>query len=77
LFQYFYSINGEENNPYITGGNTFLLSLRSFYKQQPGKENVRALADAELCQIHYTDLIKLKTESEGFKAFYIGHWKTW
>jgi CRP-like cAMP-binding protein len=72
LFQYFYLKDGKEITTYITGENTFLLSLRSFFKQQPGKEKIRALADAELWQIHYTDLVKLKTGSEAFKAFYIG-----
>lgn len=71
LFQYYYSKDGKEITTYITGENTFLVSLNSFFKQHPGKENVRALADAELWQIHYTDLVKLKTESEAFKTFYI------
>lgn len=72
LFQYFYLKDGKELTTYITGENSFLLSLSSFYKQQPGKENVRALADGELWQIHYTDLVKLKAESEAFKTFYMG-----
>lgn len=71
LFQYFYLKDGKELTTYITGENSFLLSLNSFYKQQPGKENIRALADAELWQIHYSDLQKLKAESEAFKIFYI------
>ena len=72
LFQYFYLKDGKEITTYVTGENSFLLSLHSFFKQQPGKENVRALADAELWQIHYSDLEKLKTESDAFKTFYIG-----
>ena len=71
LFQYFYSRDGKEITTYITGENTFLLSLHSFFKQKPGKENIRALDDAELWQIHYSDLVKLKTKSEAFKTFYI------
>lgn len=71
LFQYFYLKDGKEITTYVTGENTFLVSLISFYKQQPSKENVRALADSELLAIHYTDLQKLKKESEAFKTFYI------
>lgn len=72
LFQYFYSKDGKELTTYITGENTFLASLTSFYRQQPSKEYVRALADSELWMIDYTDLQKLKAESEAFKTFYIG-----
>jgi CRP/FNR family transcriptional regulator, anaerobic regulatory protein len=71
LFQYYYSKDGKEITTYVTGENSFLISLHSFFKQQPGKENVRALADAELWQIHYADLEKLKAESDAFKTFYI------
>ncbi len=72
LFQYFYLRDGKEITTYITGENTFLASLSSFYKQQPSKEYVRALADSEIWVILYNDLVKLKTESEAFKTFYIG-----
>jgi CRP-like cAMP-binding protein len=71
LFQYFYTKDGKEITTYVTGANSFLLSLMSFYKQQPSKENIRALADAELWMIHYDDLIKLKTNNEAFKKFYL------
>jgi CRP/FNR family transcriptional regulator, anaerobic regulatory protein len=72
LFQYFYSKDGKEITTYVSGENTFLASVSSFYKQQPSKEYVRALADSELWMIHYNDLAKLKTVSEAFKTFYIG-----
>jgi CRP/FNR family transcriptional regulator, anaerobic regulatory protein len=72
LFQYFYLKDGKEITTFVTGENTFLLSLWSFYKQQPSKEYVRALADGELLQIHYDDLVKLKTENNAFRTFYIG-----
>jgi CRP/FNR family transcriptional regulator, anaerobic regulatory protein len=71
MFQYFYLKDGKEVTTYVTGENTFLASVTSFYKQQPSKEYVRALAHSELWQVHYTDLVKLKTESEAFKSFYI------
>lgn len=71
LFQYFYSKDGKEITTYITGENTFLASVYSFFKQQPGKENIRALADAELWVIHYNDLDRLKSNSNSFRTFYI------
>ena len=71
LFQYFYLKDGKEVTTYVTGENTFLASLSSFYKQKPCKEFVRALLDAELLMIHYNDLAKLKDRSNGFRTFYI------
>ncbi len=72
LFQYYYAKDGKEITTYITGTNTFLLSIISFYKQQPSKENIRALSDAGLLMIHFDDLVKLKTNNEAFRNFYIG-----
>jgi CRP-like cAMP-binding protein len=72
LFQYFYSRDGKEITTYVSGANAFLASLISFYKQQPSKEYIRALADSELWTLHYDDLQKLKKESKAFAAFYIG-----
>lgn len=71
MFQYFYLKDGKEITTYVSGENTFLASVSSFYKQQPSKEYVRALVDAEIWQIHYNDLAILKKESEAFKVFYI------
>ena len=71
LFQYFYAKDGKEITTYVTGANSFLVSLSSFFKQQPSKECVRAIADAEILQLHIDDLKKLKKESEAFKNFYI------
>ncbi|WP_336517762.1 Crp/Fnr family transcriptional regulator [Pollutibacter soli] len=71
FFQYYYLKDGKELTTYVTGENTFLASVASFYRQQPCKEYVRALIDSELWQIHYTDLAKLKVENEAFKSFYI------
>lgn len=71
LFQYFYLKDGKEITTYVSGENTFLASVSSFYKQQPGKEYVRALVDSEIWQVHYDDLAKLKSGSDAFKSFYI------
>ncbi len=71
LFQYFYLKDGKEITTYVSGENTFLASVSSFYKQQPGKEYVRALVDSEIWQIHYDDLSKLKRGNDAFRTFYI------
>lgn len=71
LFRYYYLRDGEEITTFASGANAFLLSLCSFYKQQPSKENIRALADAEIWQVHYKDLVLLKNESNAFNRFYI------
>jgi len=72
LFQYFYLKDGKEMTTYVSGQNTFLASVSSFFGQQPSKEFVRALLDAEIWQIHYNDLARLKSGNDAFKSFYIG-----
>lgn len=71
LFQYFYLKDGKEITTYVTGPDTFLLSLTSFFKQQPSKENIRAITDTEILAIHHTEMMRLKKENEYFRAFYI------
>jgi len=71
LFQYFYLKDGKEITTYITGENSFLASVVSFYTQKACKEFIRALTDAELLMLHYSDLLKLKASNEGFRTFYI------
>jgi CRP-like cAMP-binding protein len=71
LFQYYYLKDGNEITTYVAGGNSFLASLISFYKQVPSRENIRALADSELLMIHHDELAKLKSSSEAFRTFYI------
>jgi len=63
--------DGKEITTYVTGENSFLASLSSFYHQKPCKEYIRALADSALWMIHYNDLQKLKTASAAFQSFYI------
>jgi CRP/FNR family transcriptional regulator, anaerobic regulatory protein len=72
LFQYYYLKDGKELTTYITGKNTFLASVYSFFKQKPGREFIKAITDAEVWTIHYDDLAKLKTTNEAFRTFYIG-----
>lgn len=72
LFQYFYLKDGKEITTYVTGPNAFLLSLSSFFKQAPSLENIRSMTDATILTIHYDEVMRLKKENEGFRAFYIG-----
>ena len=72
LFQYYYLKDGKELTTYITGENTFLASVYSFFKQKPGREFIKALTDAEIWTIHYDDLATLKTTNNAFRTFYIG-----
>ena len=71
LFQYYYIRDGKEITTYVTGENSFLVSLSSFLKQRPSREFIRALADSELYMLHYDDLAALKTKSQAFRTFYI------
>ncbi|MFN8289488.1 MAG: Crp/Fnr family transcriptional regulator [Chitinophagaceae bacterium] len=71
LFQYYYLKDGKEITTYVTGPNSFLLSLSSFFKQQPSRENIRAITDTELLAIHHDEMMRLKKENEAFRAFYI------
>ncbi len=71
LFQYFYLKDGKEITTYVSGENTFLASVSSFFNQQPSKEWVRALVNSETWEISYNDLTILKSESNAFKNFYI------
>jgi len=71
FFQYYYLKDGKEITTYITGENTFLASVSSFFKQQPSREFVRALTDAEVWVISHANLMVLKRENDAFKSFYI------
>ena len=50
LFQYFYLKDGKEITTYVSGENTFLASVSSFFNQQPSKEWVRTLVHSETIQ---------------------------
>ena len=71
LFQYYFLKDGKEITTYVSGANSFVASLSSFYKQKPGKEYIKALIDSDVFLLHYNDLTRLKKESEGFRHFYI------
>lgn len=71
MFQYYVIVDGEEKTTYINIENTFLASVSSFVRQQPARENIRALTDGKLSLISRSDLKKLVAEVPGFKDFYI------
>jgi len=72
MFQYFYAKDGKEITTYVSGANAFLASLLSFFRQQPSKEYIRALSDAEIWTLHFNDLDKLRKTNQAFRTFYIG-----
>ncbi len=71
LFQFYFLKEGNENTTYVVRENNFLASLSSFIRQIPSQENVRALSDAEIWQIHFNDLQHLKSNHQHFRTFYI------
>jgi CRP-like cAMP-binding protein len=71
LFQYFYTREGDEITSYVAGKNSFITSLSSFVTQTPAKENIRALTESVVWQIHKKNLAEILQASESFKVFYI------
>jgi CRP-like cAMP-binding protein len=72
FLQYFINLNGEEKTTYSVGDNNFVVSLVSFFKQIPARENIRAVMDTSLWIIEKSDLAKLQNMVPAFKDFYIG-----
>lgn len=71
LLQYFFYSDGVEKTTYITGENTFAVSLVSFLKVLPSKENIRAITDTECFLMSKDDLDNLKETNLSFRSFYI------
>ena len=71
LFQFYFLKEGNETTTYVVGDNNFLASLSSFICQVPSRENVRALSESDIWQIHFDDLQRLKTGNPTFKTFYV------
>lgn len=72
FLQYFINLDGEEKTTYSVGDNNFVVSLVSFFKQIPARENIRAVMDTSLWIIAKPDLIRLQNTIPAFKDFYIG-----
>lgn len=71
VFRYYYLKDGQDITTYASGPGSFLLSLASFFRQQPSLENICALTDASIWQLSYTDVQSLKKKDPAFLQFYI------
>jgi CRP-like cAMP-binding protein len=72
FLQYYINVDGEEKTTYSVGANNFVASLVSFLKQEPSRENIRAIVDSTIWVIEKSDLNQLLNIVPGFSAFYIG-----
>jgi CRP-like cAMP-binding protein len=72
FLQYYINLDGEEKTTYSVGDSNFVVSLVSFFKQIPARENIRAVMDTSLWIIEKSDLTKLQNLIPSFKDFYIG-----
>lgn len=72
FLQYYINLDGEEKTTYSVGDSNFVVSLVSFFKQIPARENIRAVMDTSLWIIEKSDLTKLQNLIPAFKDFYIG-----
>ena len=71
FFQFYIIQDGVEKTIYSVGENNFVVSLVSFFKQLPARENIRAVVDTSVWVIEKTMLKKLGTIIPAFKDFYI------
>ncbi len=72
VFQFYFNHHGDEKTTYISGAHNFIVSLSSFLKQIPSKENIKAVAEAEVWIIPKKAMDDLIDTYENFKSFYIG-----
>lgn len=65
----YHTANDKEYTSYFNfgGRNPFVSSYSSFITRTPSQENIHALDDSELIQIHYDNLQKLYTGSPQFE----------
>jgi CRP-like cAMP-binding protein len=72
FFQYYINLDGEEKTTYYVGIRNFVVSLVSFLKQEPARENIRAVAESEVWVIERRALQELLKSSPSFNKFYTG-----
>ncbi len=72
FLQYYMLVDGEEKTTYTAGDNNFAVSLLSFLKEVPARENIRAVVPTAVWLIEKTALNKLLYEIPAFMAFYVG-----
>lgn len=71
FLQYYILLDGVEKTTYTVGGNNFAVSVVSFLKESPAKENIRAVAETTLYIIDREQLRRLLEELPAFKSFYV------
>ncbi|MEP7322817.1 MAG: Crp/Fnr family transcriptional regulator [Saprospiraceae bacterium] len=69
--QYYIILDDEEKTTYSVGENELVVSLISFLKQIPAKENIRAVMDTSIWVIEREQLKHLQENLPSFKSFYI------
>jgi CRP-like cAMP-binding protein len=66
----FYFSNHKEITISFSLAGEFITSMSSFIKQEPGYENIEALEDSDLFQIHYKDLQDLFENNKDLEHIY-------
>jgi CRP-like cAMP-binding protein len=64
----FYSSRNQQVTAWFMGENDMIISVKSFFLQQPGIESIELLAESSLTSIRYSDLQKLYREYPEFNA---------
>lgn len=72
FLQYFVNLDGEEKTTYTVGAGSFVASLVSYLRQEPSKENIRALVKSSVWMIAKDDYMQLQRDIPAFNAFYVG-----
>lgn len=72
FFQYYVNLDGEEKTTYSLGANNLIVSLVSFLKQVPSRENIRAVLNSSIWTISKDAFKKLQQTIPSFKDYYIG-----
>jgi CRP/FNR family transcriptional regulator, anaerobic regulatory protein len=72
FFQYYVFSDGEEVTTYTVSEGGFIVSLNSFFKQIPARENIRAVTNSKIWVIHKLQLRQLQLQFPAFQDFYVG-----
>lgn len=71
LLQYFSNLDGKEKTTYIAGPNSFVISLKSYFRDTPALENIRALTVTECYLIDKPKVESLLKSNIQFRSFYL------
>lgn len=61
--------SGEEKNIFLFSENKFVVSFKSFINQSPCDYHTQAMTDSTTLCIHYTDLMRLYSQSHAWERF--------